>query len=220
MGIKLMTNFNRPYFSQSIAEFWNRWHISLSSWFRDYVYIPLGGNRVNKINWYKNILIVFLLSGLWHGADWKFVIWGALHGSFIIITQATQKIRNKISNLLRVNSFFLWFLSVSTTFILVTFAWIFFRASSVSDALLIISIIFKHTFNLNFSKSFVTPTELGLIFSLVSFLGIIHFSQRDNMRQMFINEPLIYRFFVYYFLIMSIIFLGKFGGQQFIYFQF
>ena len=80
MGYKLMTNFRRPYFSQNIREFWSRWHISLSTWFRDYVYISLGGNRVVKWRWYYNLFITFLISGLWHGAEWTFVIWGAIHG--------------------------------------------------------------------------------------------------------------------------------------------
>ena len=84
MGITLMENFRQPYFSQSISEFWRRWHISLSTWFRDYLYIPLGGNRVAEWRWYFNLLIVFIVSGLWHGANWTFIIWGALHGLYLI----------------------------------------------------------------------------------------------------------------------------------------
>ena len=86
MGFDLMLNFNRPYLATSVAEFWTRWHISLSTWFRDYVYIPLGGNRNGKLNWYRNLIVVFLLSGLWHGANWTFIIWGALHALFIIFS--------------------------------------------------------------------------------------------------------------------------------------
>ena len=93
MGFRLMKNFDRPYLSKSISEFWSRWHISLSSWFRDYVYIPLGGNRVARSRWYYNLFITFLLSGLWHGANMTFVIWGALHGIFVVISRHTQKLR-------------------------------------------------------------------------------------------------------------------------------
>jgi len=96
MGFKLMDNFDRPYFARSIGDFWRRWHISLSSWFRDYVYIPLGGSRVPKIYWTLNVLIVFLISGLWHGANWTYVVWGGLHGVFIIGESAMASFKNKI----------------------------------------------------------------------------------------------------------------------------
>lgn len=93
MGFKLMQNFNRPYFSKSISEFWKRWHISLSTWFRDYLYIPLGGNRVGIPRWYFNLFFTFMVSGLWHGANWTFVIWGALHGTYLIIGILTRNFR-------------------------------------------------------------------------------------------------------------------------------
>ncbi|HPH53740.1 MAG TPA: MBOAT family O-acyltransferase, partial [Bacteroidales bacterium] len=99
MGIKLMNNFNRPYFSRSMSEFWKRWHISLSSWFRDYVYITLGGNRVSIPRWYLNLFIVFLISGLWHGANWTYVIWGALNGFYLIFAIISQGFRNKAKRL-------------------------------------------------------------------------------------------------------------------------
>ena len=98
MGFKLMLNFNRPYNSKSIPEFWRRWHISLSTWFRDYVYISLGGNRVSHIRFYFNLMFVFLLSGLWHGANWTFVAWGALHGFYMVSFYITYNIRGKIKN--------------------------------------------------------------------------------------------------------------------------
>jgi hypothetical protein len=97
MGFRLMRNFDRPYLSKSISEFWSRWHISLSSWFRDYVYIPLGGNRVAKPRWYYNLFITFLLSGLWHGANWTFIIWGTLNGFFLIFSLASRDVRESFN---------------------------------------------------------------------------------------------------------------------------
>ncbi len=102
MGFNLMKNFNRPYFSKTISEFWKRWHISLSTWFRDYLYIPLGGNRKAKYRWYYNLFITFLISGLWHGANWTYIIWGSLHGSYLIIGLSASIIRNRIKKMVMV----------------------------------------------------------------------------------------------------------------------
>jgi D-alanyl-lipoteichoic acid acyltransferase DltB (MBOAT superfamily) len=136
MGIKLMQNFDRPYTARSIAEFWRRWHISLSSWFKDYLYFPLGGSRCPKA-WmnYRNLMIVFLVSGLWHGANWTFVIWGFLHGAYQIIGKLTKSRREALCDKVGVNrdgAAYAWFERI-VTFILVDFAWIFFRANSTAD---------------------------------------------------------------------------------------
>ncbi|RYY07325.1 MAG: MBOAT family protein, partial [Sphingobacteriaceae bacterium] len=140
MGFKLMTNFNKPYQAKSLNEFWQRWHISLSSWFRDYLYIPLGGNRVSILGWYFNLFIVFLISGLWHGASWTYVVWGALHGFYLIFALITKNVRNKINHAVFIgkNSF----LPTLTTFLLVCFAWIFFRADNLQTAFYIAKNIF------------------------------------------------------------------------------
>src|SRR6201996_4148434 len=127
MGYELRINFLQPYFSRSVGEFWHRWHISLSTWFRDYVYIPLGGSRVSRPRHYANLMITFVVSGLWHGANWTFVIWGALHGLYLIAAQALAPL---FPGLARVPA---W-LKVMVTFGLVTFAWLFFRANSLGDA--------------------------------------------------------------------------------------
>jgi D-alanyl-lipoteichoic acid acyltransferase DltB (MBOAT superfamily) len=135
LGIDLMTNFRSPYFAQSIKEFWSRWHISLSTWFRDYVYIPLGGNRVGKVRQAFNLILTFLVSGLWHGANWTFVIWGFLHGAYQIIGKLTKSRREALCDKLGVNrdgAAYAWF-ERTVTFILVDFAWIFFRANSTAD---------------------------------------------------------------------------------------
>jgi alginate O-acetyltransferase complex protein AlgI len=140
MGVKLMKNFNHPYFADSISEFWRRWHISLSTWFRDYVYIPLGGNRVAKPRWAFNLFITFLISGLWHGANWTYIIWGALHGSYFVLSTLTEPFWKRLSVLTRLDRRPRLKTAVSTmiTFSLVTFAWIFFRAASLTDALYVV----------------------------------------------------------------------------------
>ncbi len=139
MGVKLMKNFDHPYFARSIAEFWRRWHISLSTWFRDYVYIPLGGNRVKKPRWAFNLLLTFLISGLWHGANWTYIIWGGLHGMYFVFSELTKPFWRRLSALMRLDRLprLKSALAMLTTFALVTFAWIFFRAASLSDALYI-----------------------------------------------------------------------------------
>ena len=140
MGVKLMKNFDHPYFARSISEFWRRWHISLSTWFRDYVYIPLGGNRAAKPRWAFNLFLTFLISGLWHGADWTYIIWGTLHGLYFIFSAVTEPIWIRLSALARLDRSPRLKVAISTltTFSLVTFAWIFFRAASLTDALYIV----------------------------------------------------------------------------------
>ena len=140
MGFKLMKNFDRPYHSKSIQEFWSRWHISLSTWFRDYLYISLGGNRVPIPRWYFNLFIVFLISGLWHGANWTFVVWGALHGFYLVFGLITKNKRKAIGQSIGLNNFpnLNNFLQISTTFALTAFAWIFFRADSITNGWYII----------------------------------------------------------------------------------
>ena len=140
MGIELMENFKSPYFSTSVKMFWQRWHISLSTWFKDYVYIPLGGNRVSAAKHKFNLIITFLVSGLWHGANWTFVVWGAIHGLAQVIEGKPKKCSNT-------------FEKVSRTFVIFSFvciAWIFFRASSFSDVIYILSQMFS---------GFLTPVQ-------------------------------------------------------------
>ncbi|MBU0755092.1 MAG: MBOAT family protein, partial [Planctomycetes bacterium] len=136
LGYDLMTNFRRPYFAKSIQDFWARWHISLSTWFRDYLYISLGGNRVSKGRWYFNLAVVFLVSGLWHGANWTFVVWGALHGTYLITAILTQKMRARTAALVRIERtpFLHKLFNTGWCFVLVCFSWIFFRADSMGDA--------------------------------------------------------------------------------------
>lgn len=149
-GIDLRNNFNFPYFATSIPDFWKRWHISLTSWFRDYLYIPLGGNRVSKTKWIRNQLVVFLLSGLWHGANWTFIFWGAIHGIFnlihVLIFGKKNESKSRIINILR----------CAVTFIIVNTAWIFFRAPTFKRAIQIITRIVTHPGRPTFGVAQVT----------------------------------------------------------------
>ena len=140
MGFKIMENFKQPYFSKNISEFWSRWHVSLSSWLKDYIYIPLGGNRLGKPRKYLNIIIVFFVSGVWHGASIPFLIWGLLHGVYQMLSSITKDIRNRFTKFLKINtncfSYRLWQRFI--TFSFVSFAWIFFRSESIKQGIDII----------------------------------------------------------------------------------
>jgi len=141
MGFTLMLNFKRPYFAKSISEFWRRWHISLSTWFKDYLYISLGGNRVVVPRWYLNLFIVFLVSGFWHGANWTFVVWGALHGIYMIVFSMYEPFKKKLPGKLKSNALFK-LSGILLTFSSVALAWIFFRAKTIRVALHLIPRIF------------------------------------------------------------------------------
>lgn len=226
MGYDLMTNFRQPYFSKSISEFWRRWHISLSTWFRDYLYIPLGGNRVGKQRWYFNLFAVFVISGLWHGANWTFVVWGALHGGYLIFAIVTADWRQKLAhwsglakrpalhNLLR----------TLITFHLVLFAWIFFRANSLSEAFMIIGNMAALDFSLESLKSLNIALgwgELLVAIGSILFLELAHLLQsRGKVHSWITARPAALRWSVYYLLLLAIAFFGVFNHSEFIYFQF
>ncbi len=234
MGFKLMDNFNRPYFSKSVSEFWKRWHISLSTWFRDYLYISLGGNRVKKWRWYFNLFFTFLVSGLWHGANWTYIFWGAIHGSFLIVSIWTQGIRNRIVNFmgLKKHPKIYRFIQVIIVFTLVSFAWIFFRARNITEAFYVVSHLFvgldriTGIVGLKMAIDSIGISKYELYVALIAILAMetIHFIQRHgSIRHMLNRKPLLLRWAVYYLLIISIIFFGVYGGtsnQKFIYFQF
>ena len=177
-GFDLMTNFNTPYFSRSLGEFWRRWHISLSTWFRDYVYIPLGGNKTSVSRWYFNILVVFTVSGFWHGANWTFIIWGVIHG-LVLIIESKLKIPQSTSS----SGNFFQGLGV---FAIVCLGWVFFRANSIQDALYILGDIlnFKE-YNMSQISLYVVPIakktvyaiDIFLSISLVTFFGIPIFNK-------------------------------------------
>lgn len=232
MGFKLMTNFNKPYHARSISEFWKRWHISLSTWFKDYLYISLGGNRVSVPKMYFNIFIVFLVSGFWHGANWTFIAWGALHGFFSIFALITKEKRKWINDRLGISKIH-WVnntLDVLITFLFVTFAWIFFRANNVRDAFYIIKKIFKIPSELRqvyTSKSWaflnlLSVTDLILpCFGLIIFLELAHvISTQYQFEKSFSKKPTWFRWTIYYSGLAALLFLGVYENHQFIYFQF
>lgn len=218
MGFDLMKNFNIPYISKSIKEFWERWHISLSSWFRDYLYIPLGGNRVKKSRWILNLFIVFLVSGFWHGANWTFIVWGALHGTYLILEILLKPTTDK---LLYTTSKFGKFISVIITFHLAMLAWIFFRASSIEAAMFALNQIFTNLFT-SFSLTGTASAPL-LIFSLfitAALFYIIDFMKENKrIKELFFSSSYL-RYGVYLFLIYTILLFGNTDKTQFIYFQF
>lgn len=229
MGFTTMDNFNRPYFSKSIPEFWRRWHISLSTWFRDYLYIPMGGNRVSIPRWYFNLFIVLLICGLWHGANWTFVVWGGLHGLYLVISAITRNTREKIhqatglDNVPRLHNYFKGML----TFSFACFAWIFFRANSISDALYILSHLFTGWGSLAIQALQATPYFGPLKFHLVvgvasvGILLLVHRLQGDNHFDQWLSERRIgLRWAVYYSMVVAILLFGNFGTKEFIYFQF
>jgi D-alanyl-lipoteichoic acid acyltransferase DltB (MBOAT superfamily) len=219
MGFDLMTNFKRPYFAKSISDFWSRWHISLSTWFRDYLYIPLGGNRVKISRRFLNLFIVFILSGLWHGASYNFIIWGVLHGVYQIIGLAIKPYLAELET--HFSSFFLqiWnFLKGTMVLSIVTFAWIFFRADSLTDAFTLIS-------NL---KSFGKMPFLGsginqfghCILAIILLFSIEYVMEfKPNFKLINNSKPLI-RWASIMALLFIILVFGVFNGGQFIYFQF
>jgi D-alanyl-lipoteichoic acid acyltransferase DltB (MBOAT superfamily) len=232
MGFNLMKNFDRPYSSKSIHEFWKRWHISLSTWFKDYLYISIGGNRVSVPRWYINLFIVFVVSGLWHGANWTFIIWGALHGFYLVFALATKNIRNKIANNIglyrfpKINNV----IQIFITFMLVTFAWIFFRANSVSVAFYIIKKSFTGIIQDIHGIANHMPLDLNLGMSnfqiaigigAIILMETIHIMQNKYKIRDWINaRPLYLRWSIYYLVFLTIAFLGVYEKRQFIYFQF
>jgi alginate O-acetyltransferase complex protein AlgI len=225
MGFRLMENFRQPYFSHSIREFWQRWHISLSTWFRDYVYIPLGGRYGGRVVLYRNIFLTFVISGLWHGAAWTFVIWGALHGFYLIASAMTEPIRSAIVRWSRLARFprLLGAVQLVVTFHLVTFGWIFFRAASLSDALLIVRHISGYLAAVTKlparlpSVSIISSRDLLFVGFMVLLLTLYDFAlstdSRVLKRSAFVSIACSLQFWM-------ILAFGMFNNRQFIYFQF
>lgn len=231
MGFRLTKNFERPYFSKSIKEFWRRWHISLSSWFKDYLYIPLGGNRCSKLRKYFNIMIVFLTSGLWHGASLHFIIWGGLHGIYQVLGDLLKPLKKKLIKVfgIKTDAFMYKLFQVLSTFVLVDFAWIFFKASSFSNAKIVISnmmhfnpqiFINGSIYKLGLSSKDFLAAVLGIIVVLT-----VNMLQRNkSLRVQLSQKNTVFRWSLYIVAILSIIIFGIYGSgysaQQFIYSQF
>lgn len=230
MGYDLMENFKRPYFSKSVSEFWKRWHISLSTWFRDYLYIPLGGNRMSKPRVYFNLFITFLVSGLWHGANWTFVVWGGLNGLYLLFPLWYKSTTDKLGI---GNIKFGKRMNVFITFSLICFAWIFFRANTIGDAQYIITHLFSGWDD--FIKVFEYRSTIGdkiillnqpkreffVALLTIATMEIVHMIQRrGSVRVQLFDRPAWVRWTVYIGLVLAIMNLGVANEIPFIYFQF
>lgn len=233
MGFRLMQNFKQPYFAVSIRDFWHRWHISLSTWFRDYLYIPLGGGKVSRIRKYLNVMITFLVSGLWHGASWSFVIWGGLHGFYQVTGEMLSPAKNKIFAKMKINtsSAFFSFIKRVTVFFIVSFTWIFFRAGSAMKSLYVIGKIFTSFSFEGFSLAAINKLGLSniitfmLLFSILALFVIDYLRERKfAVTEILSRQKWYFRWAFYYLAVAFILIFGAFGLSgtlsQFIYFQF
>ena len=225
MGFDLMKNFNRPYFATSISDYWKRWHISLGSWFRDYLYIPLGGNRVSRNRWYFNIFMVFLITGIWHGAGWNFIIWGVLQAFFIIFSMISSGLRGKIADFFHLPDYplFQHFYKIFITFHLLLFGKIIFRSNSISDAYYIFKNFFADLGNVGYDRFHFGLNKYEFVLSvlLILFLTSIQIIQsKIRIRQYIYSKPLVFRWACYYLLLFIVIHLGEYNSTNFIYFSF
>jgi alginate O-acetyltransferase complex protein AlgI len=203
LGIRLMLNFNNPYLADGLGDFWRRWHISLSTWFKDYVYIPLGGNRRGELATYFNMCLTMVVSGLWHGAMWTFVIWGALHALGRVVTRALELssfYQNRVPRTAK----------QLMTFCFVTFAWIFFRANSLADAQLIVSRIA--------TLGWTDPSLPGLMLALVLAVWLYQFLHESRLKNVLVTTPV--RVGMVVLMVFYIAIFAMSGEQAFIYFQF
>jgi len=221
-NINLKQNFATPYFSRNIGEFWRRWHISLSTWFRDYLYIPLGGSKGGAWNKIRNVFVIFIVSGLWHGASWNFIVWGGLNALYFLPLMLTKKNRNHLNTVAEGSLFptYKEFLSIGFTFFLTVIAWVFFRADTLTEAVHYLNLMFSSSF---FSMpSFITPKAFMLYTTILICLFIaVEWVQRDKKFGLSIeNLSRPSRWVIYTIVVGVIITFGQFGGSEFIYFQF
>ncbi|MFI5380522.1 MAG: MBOAT family O-acyltransferase, partial [Tepidisphaerales bacterium] len=212
MGFNLILNFNNPYLATGLGEFWSRWHISLSTWFRDYVYIPLGGNRRGGLFTYRNLFITFLVSGIWHGANWTFAIWGILHAVGVMVTRELERsafYRDRVPRILK----------QAGVFVYVCFAWIFFRAASLADANLIVRRIFTPAGweNLQLPAGWENPQIPALMLALVALVWLYEFLFESRLRPVLAHGFV--RIGVAVFMVLYMCVCAS-GGGAFIYFQF
>lgn len=213
LGFELTENFRRPYFAVSVTDFWRRWHISLSTWLKDYVYIPMGGSRCSKVRNYWNIFVTFLVSGIWHGANWTFIVWGIWHGVFQIIEKAIGQQKCEYG----------WFgktIKILITFLLVNFAWIFFRMPTLSDAVNMVARIFDTSLPMSLYISGFT--DLAFIVFGVSMLFVKDLTDEyyPTRFKLFNNRYAAIRWSAYLFVMVAILLTGVFGADQFIYANF
>ncbi|MEN6430248.1 MAG: MBOAT family O-acyltransferase, partial [Coriobacteriales bacterium] len=230
-GVELARNFDRPYFSRSVKEFWRRWHMSLMAWLKDYIYIPLGGSRVSAARKHANVMAVFLVSGLWHGAGYTFLLWGAINGAYQILGDLTAGLRRRIAGAMRIDTDTpLWRLvQVLTTFCLITVGWVFFRAESVSDALYILprmliptpAVFSDGTFlHLGLSK----PQTIVAAAGALCVVAMDFFSMKLDLPRILYTRPVTVRWTAYVLLVVAVVVFGHYGpvynASDFAYFKF
>lgn len=233
LGFRLNENFNSPYLAKSIKDFWGRWHISLTSWFRDYLYIPLGGNKKGKIRKQINTMIVFLCSGLWHGASWHFVIWGGLNGIFSVLEDLLKPYYHKVVSILKINEENITWkcFRILITFVLIDLTWLFFRVNSFSEGLEVLKRIFsgfrfKWFLSMEFMGMFGSINNFIIIIVsllIVLIIDVLNYNGID-IRKIIFKQQMVFRWIIYWMIYMSIIYWGVYGTgyeqTQFIYFQF
>ena len=223
-GFELMRNFAYPYFSQSAGEFWRRWHISLSTWFKDYVYFPLGGSRVATGRKVFNVMVTFVLSGLWHGASWNFIIWGALNG-FGVLPEVLRSndVRRTARDVPADNANVITFLRILGTFAFVCAGWVFFRAATLADATLILQRMASFLFDPQRAGGLLSGHDIsdGRVFIAIGVLVILEWFKRRYVHPLVLPRwPRPARWIAYTVLLWTIVYLGTYGSSQFIYFQF
>ena len=234
LGFDLMENFNAPYFATSIRDFWCRWHISLSTWFKDYLYIPLGGNRKGTLRKAINTMIVFIISGLWHGANWSFVVWGAIHGLYQVIGDYSKRLRKRLISRfeIKTNCFSWRMLQMIITFSLVSFAWIFFRSDSITDSIDFIEriatisnpwVLFDggiFMLGLDSLEMFILVVSVSMLFVI----DYIRYKKGITLDRFLFTQNMWFEWLVLIVLLLMILTFGKYGpsfdAKQFIYFQF
>ena len=223
-NIKLTKNFDEPYKAKSIKEFWRRWHISLSSWFKDYLYIPMGGSHVSTFRWIINILVVFIVSGLWHGAGYTFLIWGFLHGIYQVIGKLTLNARNKLLTKMHFSERLTNITRTIITFLLICFAWISFRSNSISDMLDAYRLLFTSwNFNHEYFLDVSSILNLNWINALLIVCPIVIYLFLDKLIFKIKNRYISYLVYVVlaWGVISAYLYLGYLGSSStFIYFQF
>jgi D-alanyl-lipoteichoic acid acyltransferase DltB (MBOAT superfamily) len=233
LGFKLMENFQQPYFSKSVPEFWRTWHISLSTWFRDYIFFPLRRSMLKSSNSNTDDLaplvvpplVTMLLSGLWHGANWTFVIWGGIHGTLIVLDMLWNHYKKPRIHLIKLSEHIKSGLRILITFNVITFTWIFFRANSLSDAVYVLQNMFVNLSFKSFGIGQIMPGgkyELFILVCAIAFVGLIDVLQyrKVNLRAFALRLPIWIRWPAYYALILIILIFGKFGLEEFLYIQF
>ena len=229
LGFDLMENFAQPYFATSVKDFWRRWHISLSTWFRDYLYIPLGGSRCSKLKKRRNLLITFMVSGLWHGANLTFVAWGLIHGIYQIIEDWVKPITDRILKRLKIktNAFSWKLILIVKTFILTDIAWVFFRAKTISEALFIIRKSFEFDnigllLNDGLYQLGLKTRDINILLIALMALFISSYLREQGRRvsEVLLAQNMVFRYCLYWGAVIMIILSLDITGQEFIYFQF